>query len=24
LADEYPNIKFEPFLAHADGSMTRF
>jgi len=24
LVDEYPNIKFEPFLAHADGSMTRF
>lgn len=24
LANEYPNVKFEPFLAHEDGSMTRF
>jgi hypothetical protein len=24
LAHEYPNVKFEPFLAHEDGSMTRF
>jgi len=24
LTHEYPNVKFEPFLAHEDGTMTRF
>ena len=24
LAHEYPNIKFEPYLAHEDGTMTKF
>ena len=24
LAHEYPNVKFEPFLAHEDGSFSRF
>jgi hypothetical protein len=24
LAHEYPNVKFEPYLAHEDGTMSRF
>ena len=24
LAHEYPNVKFEPYLAHEDGTMTKF
>lgn len=24
LAKEYPNVKFEPYLAHEDGTMTKF